>query len=465
MYDLAVVGAGPAGIAAAAPAARGGLRVALVDAAPRVGGQYHRHLPTEAPAALRGITDLVGEGVVDHLAEHRVWAVARTGDGFAVHALVGERSPASVTVTARFLLVATGGYDRQLPFPGWDLPGVLTAGGAQALLKGNGVLPGRRVVVAGTGPFLLPVAAGLATAGSRVLGVYEAARPTRFAWHLGVVAAQPGKAVEAARYHATLVRHRVPYRTGRAVVAAHGGSALEAVTVAPLDRSGRVVPVTQRRVECDALAVGYGFTPQLELLLQLGCATRTDVDGSLVAVVDAAQRTSQAGVYAAGEVTGVGGADLARVEGELASRAVLAVSGGDTPVPARLLRQRAALRRFAAALHTVYRSPTGWPDWLTDDTVVCRCEEVPAGALRHAVTDLGATDARSAKLLTRVGMGRCQGRICGYAAACLTSRLAGRDVTGADLAGFAGRPLAQPVPLGLLAEAGETELSHHTEEE
>lgn len=447
-YDLAVIGAGPAGIAAAATAASAGLGVALVDAAARPGGQFHRHsADAEPPAAVRGVRDLAG---VDHLAEHRVWAVARAGDGFAVHALVGERSPSAVTVHARSLLIATGGYDRQLPFPGWDLPGVLTAGGAQAVVKGDGVLPGRRVVVAGSGPFLLPVAAGLAGAGSRVVGVYEAARPTRFARHLPAVAGNPGKLLEAAGYHATLLRHRVPYRTGRAVVAAHGDGRLKAVTVAALARSGAVVQGSERQVECDALAVGYGFTPQLELLLQLGCATRTDSDGSLVAEVDAAQRTSQPGVYAAGEVTGVGGAELAKVEGTLAGLAASGQAG-----PARLLRRRAALRRFAAALHDVYRPPAGWPGWLGDDTVVCRCEEVPAARLRHAVQVLGATDARSAKLLTRAGMGRCQGRVCGYAAACLVAHTAGRAVSDADLAGLASRPLAQPVPLGLLADVKE----------
>lgn len=447
-YDLAVIGAGPAGIAAAATAAAAGLSVALVDAAARIGGQFHRHsADAEPPAAVRGLGDLAG---IDHLAEHRVWAVARAGDGFAVHALVGERSPSAITVHARSLLIATGGYDRQLPFPGWDLPGVLTAGGAQAVLKGDGVLPGRRVVVAGSGPFLLPVAAGLAAAGSRVVGVCEAARPTRFARHLPAVAGNPGKLLEAAGYHAALLRRRVPYRTGRAVVAAHGDGRLEAVTVAALDRSGAVVRGGERRVECDALAIGYGFTPQLELLVQLGCATRTDADGSLVAEVDAAQRTSQPGVYAAGEVTGVGGAELARVEGELAGLAASGRAG-----PARLLRRRAALRRFAAALHDVYRPPTGWPAWLGDDTVVCRCEEVPAARLLHAVRVLGATDARSVKLLTRAGMGRCQGRICGYAAGCLVAHAAGREVGDADLAGLASRPLAQPVPLGLLADVKE----------
>ncbi|MYW00063.1 FAD-dependent oxidoreductase, partial [Streptomyces sp. SID3343] len=173
-HDLVVLGAGPAGLTAAVTAARFGLRVAVLDANSRAGGQYHRHRAGEPPnwPPLRRL------GSVDFLANHRVWAVERADDHFVAHTLVGDRGTRPVTVRGRKLLLATGAYDRQLPFPGWDLPGVFTAGGAQALLKGNGVAPGRRAVVAGTGPFLLPVAVALAEAGVRVVAVLEAAPAT-----------------------------------------------------------------------------------------------------------------------------------------------------------------------------------------------------------------------------------------------------------------------------------------------
>lgn len=468
-HDLAVIGAGPAGLAAAVAAADAGLVVALLDAGARPGGQYYRHAPdafrAARPGALHGDWDRFARlrgalqahargGRVEHLAGNHVWAVER-GSDLTVRAQVGEPPVAERVVTARALVVATGAFDRQLPFPGWDLPGVMAAGGVQALLKGNLVLAGRRAVVAGTGPFLLPLAAGLARAGAEVAGLFEAGRPTGFGREPGAVASNAEKLGEAASYARVLARHRVPLRTRRAVVAAHGTDALEAVTVARVDRDWHVVPGSERRVGCDVLAVGYGFTPQLEIPLALGCDTRRDRDGNPVADVDRAQATSVPGVYAAGETTGVGGAALALVEGELAGLAAARSLGREPPLSAaalsRLLHRRRAGRRFAAALHAAYPVRSGWPTWLADDTLVCRCEEVPFADVRDAVRGLGATDARSVKLLARPGMGWCQGRVCGTAVADLTARLAGRDVTETDLAGLASRPLAQPVPLGVLA--------------
>lgn len=428
-HDVVVIGAGPAGLAASGAAADAGLDVALLDAEDRPGGQYYRQHGT-GPVPHHRVT---------HLPRHRVWHVER---GFTAHAVADERPR---QVRGRALVIATGAHDRPLPFPGWDLPGVLTAGGAQALVKGELVVPGNRVVVAGTGPFLLPVAAALARGGADVPGVFEANRPLGFARHL---AHHPEKAREAAGYAAALARHRIPYLLGRAVVEAHGHDAVTAVTVATLDRAWR--PVRRRIVPCDAVAVGYGFTPRLEIPLQLGCATRLDDAGSLVAVVDTAQRTSVPGVYAAGETTGVGGAQLAHVEGELAGRAVAeALGAARRPEHARrLLARRRTLRAFAEAMNRAFPVRAGWTGWPRQDTIVCRCEEVTRAGLAEAAA-LGATDPRTAKLLSRAGMGRCQGRICGYATAWL---IAGREGPDADgLRGLATRPVAEPVLLRHIA--------------
>lgn len=429
--DIAVLGAGPAGLAAAVAAHRAGARVTLVDSGSRVGGQYWRHRDgVELPVPLRRLVDTP----LDFRPGHAIWHVERTGDGFTTHTSAGE-------VRSRTVIVATGAYDRQLPFPGWTLPGVYTAGGAQALLKGHGVVAGNQIVVAGTGPFLLPVAAGLAEAGARVLGVFEAGSPLGFARHPAAVLRNLGKLAEGAAYLRVLRRHRIPFRTRRTVVAAHGDDQVRAVTVAKLDRDWRVVG--EQEIECDAVAVGYGFTPQLEIPLQLGCDTHLDADGSLVATADHTQRASVPGVYLAGEVCGVGGAQVSLVEGEIAG---LHAAGA---TPARgLVRHRATLRAFATAMHRTCPVRPGWQTWLADDTVVCRCEEVPVRDIRRAVVDLGATDPRAVKLLARPGMGLCQGRVCGFATACLVAQ----PVTAADLRGLAARPIAQPVTLGSLAE-------------
>jgi NAD(P)H-nitrite reductase large subunit len=171
-----------------------------------------------------------------------------------------------------------------------------------------------------------------------------------------------------------------------------------------------------------------------------------ETDGTLVLEVDDTQRTTVPNVYAAGEITGVGGAELAITEGTVAG----AAASGGTPPPGTL-RKRARARRFAAALRATYPVPPNWSDHLADDTLICRCEEVPHRTVRAAVDDLGATDARTVKMVTRTGMGWCQGRICGYAVACEAARLGGRKLTAADLAAFAHRPFAAPVTLGELA--------------
>ncbi|WP_326834278.1 FAD/NAD(P)-binding oxidoreductase [Amycolatopsis rhabdoformis] len=449
--DLAVLGAGPAGLAAAVAAAAGGARVALVDAGARVGGQFWRHREGDDGAVHHDWPTLVrlrsGLSRVDVRTRHSVWHVERTEAGFTVHTDRGA-------LTCRALVIATGAYDRQLPFPGWTLPGVYTAGGAQALLKGQGVRAGNRVVVGGTGPFLLPVAAGLADAGAEVAGVFEAGSPAGFARSPLAVLANAGKLAEGAGYLKTLLRQRVPYRTRTAVVAAHGTDGVEGVTVASLDRQWRIVPGSAREIACDTVAVGYGFTPQLELPLQLGCETTLGADGGLVAVADDRQRATVPGVYLAGEVCGVGGSALSVVEGELAGLHAALTTVGAEPsrdTVARLLRQRKSLRAFADAMHAAHPVRPGWQTWLDADTQVCRCEEVSAGTIRDAVKDLGATDARTVKLLARPGMGLCQGRVCGYATACLVAAEHGREPAAADLSGVAARPIAQPVKLGDLA--------------
>ena len=299
---------------------------------------------------------------------------------------------AARSVRADAIVLCPGGYDRQLPIPGWDLPGVMAAGGVQALLKGHGVVPGRRAVVAGTGPFLLPVATGLAAAGVEVVSVCEAGAPSSWLRHPAGILGAPSKLVEGAGYAAALLRSRIPYRPRTAIIRIHGDHAVEAVTIAQVDRRGRPMVGTERELAVDLVGLGWGFTPSLELVLAAGADTRLDVDGSLVAWVDDRQRSSQPGVYVAGEATGVGGARLALREGELAALTA-AEDAGLPSAPRRTTRLRRAIRRgraFARAMHRAHPVPSSWSEWLDDDTTVCRCEEVTAGDIRHAREDLGA---------------------------------------------------------------------------
>lgn len=476
-YDLAVIGAGPAGLAAAVTAADSGLDVVLIDASERPGGQYFRHAaPGLAPqgkpvhhkratfAALSArLAAHVRGGRITHLPRRHVWTAEGGGpaadperwtlrhvpvDGARAEGAPAAPTPADgIRITrARCLLLATGAYERQLPFPGWTLPGVVAAGGAQAILKDSGALPGRRIVVAGSGPLLLAVAVSLAEAGAGIPVLAEAASYTGYAGRLGVLARNPAKAVEGARLAADLLRYRIRPRTRSAVVRAHGTDRVEAVTLATLDREWRPVAGTEVRIACDALAVGHGLVPQLELAVALGCTLRTAPDGTPAVEVDGQQRTDIAGLWAAGEPTGMGGVELALLEGRSAALSVAAaLHGGGRNAGSRAATARQ--RRFADLMASVHRPGVHWPQWVTQDTEVCRCEEVTAHELRQA-HELGARDVRSAKLLTRAGMGWCQGRLCETAVTCLA---AGGD--GSAPLAPARRPLSCPVSLQDLAES------------
>ena len=475
MTGVLIIGAGPAGLAAARAARAHGASVTLIDAADEVGGQYWRHLPPSRPSARErrlhhgwgAFTALRGELEADPGCEivtgAQVWAIERADAAPAarptVHVLVGE--PDGTRREARTyrpdaLVFATGAHDRTLPFPGWDLPGVFTAGAAQAFAKGERVAVGERVVVAGAGPFLLPVAASSAMAGSSVVGVFEASRMPQLVrgwlprpWQLARAAKKGG---ELAGYVAGHLRHRIPYVLGRGVVAAHGTDRVESVTVAGLDADWRPIPGSERRIAVDAVAVSHGFTPRLELPIAAGC----DIGADRFVVVDDGQQTSVPGVYAAGELTSIGGVDAALAEGELAGHCA---AGGtpDDPSMRAARRTRTAFAGFARRIEAAHGIGPGWIGWLRDDTVVCRCEEVPYGRLRDTAIATCASGLRSPKLTTRAGLGICQGRVCGRTVEDLLGRASaaagGTASASIPLDGTTTdrRPIASPIRLGELA--------------
>ncbi|WP_208020553.1 FAD-dependent oxidoreductase [Labedella phragmitis] len=462
-----VIGAGPAGLAAAEAALDAGARVTLLDASDATGGQYWRHLPEERAgehearlhhgfARYERLRDrVVGDAACTVLLGSAVWSVERSaaaGSGFTVNVATGRVDAARAAMSAlepEAIVLATGAHDRTLPFPGWELPGVFTGGAAQALAKGERVRVGERVVVAGAGPFLLPVAESVAESGARVIEVVEANRLGRIVrgwapkpWRLLGARAKVGELVG---YVSGFLRHRIPYRMGAAVVAAHGTDRVEAVTIARLDTDWRPIPGTERRVAVDAVCVSHDFTPRLELAIAAGCA----LDERRFVVVDDSQETTVPHVFAAGEITGIGGVDLAMAEGAVAG----AAAAGRTP-SRNAVRRRRVFSDFAGRISAAHGIRSGWHHWLHDDTIVCRCEEVGYGRLCSTAASTDAEGLRSLKLSTRAGLGICQGRICGRTVEELLVAASPGD-RFLDSVSTDRRPIVAPQRLGDLASLGD----------
>ncbi len=477
--DVLVVGGGPAGLAAADAAVDGGVSVVLVNDAARLGGQLLRQPSdgTDGPApplspwlAARypGLAGAPGSTITTGVG---IWQL-RAGRGGVVAWLEDGRR-----IEATAVVLAPGATELLCPFPGWELPGVVSAGAAQSLLKAHGQLIGRRVLVAGSGPFLFPVAAHLAEAGAEVVALVEALGALRLAPTVGALAGHPTKAAEAATYAATLLRRGVPVRTGRVVArceAGPDGSVCRAVVV-PTEqvrgadrRDGR----RARIYDVDAVCISYGFVPRLELARQLGLAEEVRPGQPFPSVrCDATQATSLLGVFAAGEVTGIAGGEAAALEGAVAGASAAAHcvgrdrragaadrdaavgGGGVTGRDASKDRRRIRARRFADRLVHVYRTavPLGT---IGDETVVCRCEDVRAAAIRSAL-DAGAVTAKEVRDATRCGMGYCQGRTCGPLVQLLLAEVLG--TAPSRVGDLQKRPVVTPVSLGVVARgAGPT---------
>ncbi len=453
--DVAVVGAGPAGLAAAEAAAERGLGAVVVDAFDRPGGQYH--MQPSRPDSVFETTAQVVEGRaaaeraaaagVTMLGGTEVWGVF---DRFTLHAR--DRAGA-LSVGARALVVASGAHDRTAAFPGWTLPGVMTPGAAQRLAKTSGMAPGRRSLLAGSGPFLLSVAGAVLGAGGSIVEIVEAQSSPLDC--LRPLVPHPQRWAEALRLLRPVLAARPRFRFGEVVVAARGRTRVEAVDVAPLDASGRPDAGHVRTVaDIDSLLVGYGFQPQIDLACVLGCGLRFDeaAGGWHCAADEASGATDRAGVFAAGEVCGVAGALPAALSGRIAGLGAAEWLRGETTRAERrrLLGRLRRARRFAGRLNRRFAPRADLACLMTDDTIVCRCEDVTAGEIRAEIAR-GVADAYGAKLWTRAGMGPCQGRVCGWPLARLIAAETGCPI---EEAGF-NRPRLpiRPVPLHAVLES------------
>jgi NADPH-dependent 2,4-dienoyl-CoA reductase/sulfur reductase-like enzyme len=384
-FDVIVVGAGPAGIAAALAAADSGKSVGLIDDNPTAGGQIWRGSQSAPRKSASSIWfNRLRKSAVQIIGGARVFHAAN-GE------LAAESDDSAIQITYGKLIIATGARELFLPFPGWTLPNVIGTGGLQALLKSGLEIAGKRVVIAGTGPLLLAVAAYARKCGAKVLGICEqTTRPRMVGFGMKMLLVR-GKAPEALRFAYDL--RGIPHWTDCWPVAAFGNRRVESVRIS---RQGLT-----SEIECDYLACGFHLIPNSELPRMCGCRLQQGF-----VQVDEYQQTSVAGTFCAGEPTGIGGLELALAEGEIAGYA--ATNWEDRAK--HLFAKRARYQKVVGILKDAFPLRPELKNLARPDTLVCRCEDVPHVRLcEHS-------SWRAAKLHARCGMGPCQGRVCAPAA-------------------------------------------------
>jgi len=458
--DLLIVGAGPAGMAAAVTARRHGLDVLVVDDQPTPGGQIWRAVETVAatprgtrlgPAYLAGAEQAAAfrASGAAYQAGSQLWQIE---PGF--RAFLTREGKAS-TVTARAVILATGAQERPVPFPGWTLPGVLTVGAAQILLKTADEIPDKPVWIAGCGPLLLLYMTQLLAAGGKIAGVLDTTPRGRLRValpHLPGAFRSLGDLAKGLAWTLALKRAGVPIIRHVTEISAQGEGRLQSLRYRT--QGGR-----EASVAAEVLLVHEGVVPSIHAPLALGCAVEwREAQHCYAPVLDSWGESSQPGVFVAGDGAGIGGAKAAVLRGQLAGlRAAVSLSRLDGTSAEReadplrrVLARELALRAFLDALYAPrpqFYAPA-------DETIVCRCEEVTAGALR-ARAAIGRPGPNQIKAFTRAGMGPCQGRQCGYAVMHLISEVQQRPVS--EVGFYRIRPPLKPVTLGELASLHERE--------
>ncbi|SCZ09257.1 NAD(P)/FAD-dependent oxidoreductase [Pseudomonas sp. NFACC37-1] len=450
MKPIAIIGAGPAGIRAAQTLVAHGVYPVLLDEAARGGGQIYRPQPANfkrSPTKLYGFEAHKASAVHQTLDELReqldyrpdtlVWN-AEAGVLDTLHEGRADR------LEYASVIVATGATDRILPVPGWTLPGVYSLGAAQIALKFQGCAIGERVVFAGSGPLLYLVAYQYAKAGANVVAVLDSSPFSAQARALPGLLVQPATLAKGLYYRAWLTAHGISVHQGANLSRISGERRVQSLKW----RNAK----GEQTLDCDAVAFAHGLRSETQLADLLGCEfSWSALNRAWLPLRDHAGRSSVPGVYLAGDGAGIMGADAAEMAGERAALALLEDLGYSTD-PQRCTQLEEALERigrFREGLERAFAFPEHWAADAADHLMICRCEEVSAGDIRRVVGE-GHWEINRVKAHCRVGMGRCQGRMCGAAAAEIIACESGRAV--ASIGRLRAQAPIKPVPFGLEVE-------------
>lgn len=459
---MVIVGAGPAGLSAALEATQLGVNVLLIDENSVPGGQYYRHVASPSGVLDRSLpkySQSKGREMIQTIQkDSRItfWGDATVWNLSSDLLLSVYRSGKVENVKTQKLILATGAYDRVVPFPGWTLPGIVTAGGAQVLIKQQGVVPGKRILVAGTGPLLLALADQLSAAGSEVITVAEATHITRSWYQLPKIWGHWSILLEGLGYWHRIRRAKIPVLSSHIISRVEGDREVEAGVLVQVDRYGNPVAGTDRIFQVDTVVVGFGFIPSIELVSLCGCRLEYDRTQSYwMPWFDENQQTSIEGVFVAGDGAGVAGAAVAEQEGRLAGLNAAVQLGRvkanqyDNERMAILGRLK-KLHHLRAFLDVDYPFLPGFYSIITDDTIICRCEEI---SLKEITEQLKSNlpeifNVNELKARIRTGMGLCQGRFCGPVIRQLIAKSGIKEIE--DVGHFKIRPPIKPISVQAL---------------
>ncbi|MFH2037979.1 MAG: NAD(P)/FAD-dependent oxidoreductase [Chloroflexota bacterium] len=451
---LTVIGAGPAGIHAAYAAAQAGVAVTLVDENQFPGGQYYRQAPPEIK--LPGECEHAEAGSVYALLDHpkiRVLSNRIVWGIFEERILALADSKTTSTLSVDKVVLATGAYERPLAFPGWTLPGVMGAGATMRMVKTQGLLPGKRVLLAGLGPLQLPLASLLLKLGVDVVCIAEAARLFSGLTVMPPMLENPDRIREAVSYISTLMKYKTRYLFNHTITRVEGKEQVEQATIAALDRNGKPIPGTERSYEVDCVCLGYGFLPLFQLPVAFRCELKYDQDLRWY-LPDHKENmeTTIPGVFVAGDVTDMGGAKVAAAEGRVAGLTAAYQLGSLNEAEyyqqvQPSLSELRRLNRLARAFQKMYAFPEGLSTLADDETVICRCEEITLGKLKQVLA-YGVENLSQVKRLSRAGMGYCQGRNCSVLVAPYVNSICGQPLN--TVTPFTIRPPLHPVPLEVI---------------
>jgi len=432
--DFVIIGSGPAGLNAAIIAANLGVQVTIIDENPQIGGQIFRqtppeiyrkkHLDKQSEDTFEKLNQSIIHNNIKIYSSSTVWGIFEKEESQAQNnseinsKIIATDNREIPLIEARNLLIASGAYEMPVIFPGWTIPGVITLGSMQILLKSQGVIPEGRIIIAGTGPFLYLSASQLIENGANVIGIVEASSMLDwYAWGMQLLRF-PSIMLKGIKCLRKIKKAGIPIYFGHMVVDAKGKDKIREVTISQVDSQWCPKRHTKKTLQTDLIGVNFGFMPSSYLTHLSGCQHNFDLEQFCwISQFNNVYKTSEKNVFVAGDNTGIGGDKMASIEGKIVGIEVSRLLGKLTKEKAnlihkQLLKDLKSYNWYKKHLNKIYKFKSGFFNILTEETIICRCEEVDYKTIKEILKDPSTGNLKSLKNILRTGMGRCQGRFC-----------------------------------------------------